>query len=97
MNNAVDIRMRLEDIVEPRFISDIELEKLWPLAADDLNAIDDLFRRVVEIICNNDLVICFEKGKSSERAYVAGPAAMLRQLAARLECTQRGLFETLTP
>jgi hypothetical protein len=43
----------------------------WSLAANELNAIDDFRRGVVEIVHNDDLVICLEESKSSEGADVA--------------------------
>jgi hypothetical protein len=42
-----------------------------PLAADELDAIDDLLGGVVEIVDDDNLVVCLEEGKCCERTNVA--------------------------
>jgi hypothetical protein len=43
----------------------------WSLAADELNAVDDFWRGVVEVVDNDDLVVGLEESKSCEGANVA--------------------------
>jgi len=42
MYHAVDIRMRLEDLVKVLLFPDVDMEELRPLAADELDAVDCL-------------------------------------------------------
>ena len=60
MDDAVNVWMRLEDAIEIILLSDVNVEKVRSLAADELNSIDGFFGGIVEIVCNDDLVICFE-------------------------------------
>ncbi len=41
VNDTVNIWVLLEDIVERFLISDVEVDKVWSLSGDELNAIDD--------------------------------------------------------
>ena len=43
MNDAVNVRMRLEDSVEVVLFFDIDIEEFRPLPADELDAIDGFF------------------------------------------------------
>ena len=43
MNDAVNIRMCLEDLVEVLLLSDVDIVVLGSLAGDELDAIDRLF------------------------------------------------------
>lgn len=71
MDDIVDVRVLLEDFVESGLVCDVALVERRSLAADELDAIDDFWRGVVEVIDNNDLVVGFEKSESSEGANVA--------------------------
>lgn len=72
MNDAVDVGVSLEDLIEVLLVGDIELDKLGLLAADSLNAVQSLSRRVVEVISNNHLVARLKKGEGGEGANIAG-------------------------
>ena len=61
MDHAVNVRVGLKDFVEGGFIGNIELVELRPLPTDELYPIENLLGRIVEIVGDNDLVICFEK------------------------------------
>ena len=61
-----------EYIVESFLIPDIEIDAIWSLTADELYAVNDLFGRVIEIVCDDYFVACFEEGKGGEGANVAG-------------------------
>ena len=71
MNNAVNVGVGLEHLVEAVLLGDIELDELGLLAADQLNALKSLGRRVVEVVSNDDLVASLEEGEGGERANVA--------------------------
>lgn len=62
MDDIVNVRMVVEHFVQSGLICDIDFVEFWALAADELNAVDNFLGRVVEIVDNNDLVICFEEG-----------------------------------
>lgn len=81
MDNVVNVWVFLEDLVESGLILDIQLVELWPLAADQLDAVDDLFRRVVEVVNDDNLVASLEEGESRERANVACATAVDQQAA----------------
>ena len=80
MNDVVNVWVFLEDLVERCLICDIALVKGWPLAANELNAVYDFWRGVVEIVDDYDLVICLEKREGREGANVAGTTASLSVL-----------------
>lgn len=42
MNHAVNLGVLLKDLVKGRLIGDVELHELGALAADELDAVDDL-------------------------------------------------------
>lgn len=75
MDDVVNVGVLLEHLVERGLILDVELVELWLLAADELDAVDDLLGRVVEVIDDDDLVAGLEEGKRCERANVAGTTA----------------------
>lgn len=71
MYHAVDIRMCLEDLVKVLLFPDVDIEVVRPLATDELDTIDDLFRSVIEIVHDHDLVVRFQQSKGGEGANVA--------------------------
>lgn len=82
MNDIVNVRMLVENLVESCLIGDVQLIEGRPLSADELDAVHDLFRRIVQIINNDDLVIGLEKSESGEGANVARTTAKVS-----LSCT----------
>ena len=72
MDNIVDIRVLLEHFIQLLLIGDVQRVVLGPLAADELNAVEDLLGGVVKVVDDDDLVVGLEKGESGERADVAG-------------------------
>ena len=72
VDNAVDVGVRCEDLVKSFFICDIDLIEVWPLSADELDAIQRNLGRVVEAVDNYDLIAVFEESESCERPDVAG-------------------------
>lgn len=71
MDNAVNVGVGLEHLVEAVLLGDIELDELGLLAANKLNTLEGLGRRVVQVVGNDDLVASFEEGEGGERANVA--------------------------
>ncbi|KAH5441296.1 hypothetical protein HBI47_043770 [Parastagonospora nodorum] len=76
VNDIVNVWVLFEDLVERSFVGDVGLVEGWSLAADELDAIDDFGRRVVEIVDDDDLVVCLEKSESCEGANVARATRM---------------------
>ena len=77
MNDIVNIWVCVEDLVEASLICHVDFEQLRPLSANKLNTVQNLGRRVVEIICNDNLIVCFEECKHSERTNVSGSPTKL--------------------
>jgi len=72
VNNIVDIRVLLKHLIQLLLIGDVQRVVLGPLAADELDAVEDLLGGVVEVVDDDDLVVGLEEGKGGERADVAG-------------------------
>lgn len=66
MDNAVNVGVGLEHLVEAALLGDIELVELGLLATDKLNTLESLRRRVVQVVSNDDLVTSLEKGEGGE-------------------------------
>ena len=75
MDDIVNVGVSLKHLVEVLLVGDIELNELGLLAADEFNAVEDLSRRVVQVVSNNNLVACLEQGQGSERANIARSTA----------------------
>ena len=71
VDHAVNIRMRLEDLVEVLLFPNVDIVELRSLARDKLNSINCLFGRVEQVVYNNNLVASLEEGKRCERPNVA--------------------------
>jgi hypothetical protein len=80
VNDIVDIRVLLEHLVQGLLISDVERVVLGSLAADQLNAVQDLLGGVVEVVDDDDLVVGLEESERGERADVAGATGRKRVL-----------------
>ena len=72
MDDIVDIRVLLEHLIQLLLIGDVQRVVLGPLAADELDAVEDLLRGVVEVVDDDDLVVGLEESERGERADVAG-------------------------
>lgn len=75
MDDIVNVRVLLEDLVEGSLVLDVELVELGSLAADELDAVDDFRVGVVEVVNNDDLVVSLEESEGCEGANVAGATA----------------------
>ena len=83
MNDAVNVGVSLEDLVEAILIGDIDLDEIGLLAADSLNTVEGLGGGVVQVISDNDLVASLEEGKGGEGANVPGTTRGFNYLAIR--------------
>ena len=80
MNDIVDIRVLLKHLVQGLLIGDVERVVLGSLAADQLDAVQDLLGGVVEVVDDDDLVVGLEESERGERADVASTTARKRVL-----------------
>lgn len=78
MNHAVDVGVLLKDPVEGGLVGDIELDELGTLAADQLDAVDDFFGGVIQVVGEDDLVASLEEGEGREGANIAGTTGGLK-------------------
>ena len=60
VDDAVNIWMRLEDLVKVVLFPDIDVEEVGALPADELDSIDGFFRGVEEVVRDDNFVVCFE-------------------------------------
>jgi hypothetical protein len=77
VDDVVNVWMLVEDVVKSCLIGDVELIKSRPFPADELDAVDDLFGRIVKIVDNDDLVISLKERKGGEGANVARSTAIV--------------------
>ena len=77
MDDIVNVWVLSEDLVERCLVCDVAFVEGGSLAADELDAVDDFWRGVVEVVDDDDLVICLKKGKGCEGANVASATAGL--------------------
>lgn len=66
MDHAVDIRMRIENLVQIRLVDHIGLVEGRSLSGDELDSVESNFGRVVEVIHDDDLISMFDESESSE-------------------------------
>lgn len=61
MNNRVDIRVVFEYFVEGFLVGYVRLVEYWAFTADELDTVERLLRRVVEVVNNNNFVTSNQK------------------------------------
>ena len=71
VDDAVNIRMRLEDLVEVLLFPDVDIVEFRSLARDKLDSINRFFRGVEQVVHNDNLVASLEEGKRCEGPNVA--------------------------
>lgn len=76
MNDAVNGRVLVKDVVEGLFIGNVDVVEGRTAAAKLLDAVEDDFERVVEVVDNDDVVIVFEESQSGKGANVAGSSGL---------------------
>ena len=60
MDNAVNLGMRIEDLVERGLVGYVDIVEGGSLAADKLDAVDGNGRGVIEVIDDYDIVVILE-------------------------------------
>jgi hypothetical protein len=75
VDDIVNVWVLGKDFVEPSFVCNVAFVKGRPLAADELDAVDDFLGGVVEVVDDDDLIVCLEEGKCCEGANVASATA----------------------
>ena len=78
VDDIVNIRVLLEHLIQLLLIGDVQRVVLGPLAADELDAVEDLLGGVVEVVDDDDLVVGLEESERGERADVAGATGKKR-------------------
>ena len=71
MYYIVDIWMSSEYLVKFLLIGDVAVVVFGTLAANELNAVENFFGGIVEVVGDDDFVVCFKKGERCERANIA--------------------------
>lgn len=84
MNDAVNVRVFLENLIETSLVGDINVVELWPLAADEFNAIEDLLGSIVKIVGDDHFVVCIKEGQRGERTNVTAPTRAESMYGVRL-------------
>lgn len=74
VNHTINVRVLLEDLVKTSFLSDVDIVELRPLAANELDAVDDFSGSIVKIVSNHNFVVCLEEGERSRRTNVTTPS-----------------------
>ncbi len=74
MNDAVNVRMFIEDIIKSSFIGDIYIVKEWTFSTDQFDAVDTFLGGIVKIVDDDDLVVSLQEGKCSERSNISSPS-----------------------
>lgn len=71
MNDTIDIRMSLEDLFDSWLICYVDLVELGSLAAQQLNAIQADFGRIVQTVNDDDFITMLKKGERGEGSNVS--------------------------
>lgn len=89
MNHRVNLGVLVKDGIESLLVSQVDIVEGWTAATELLNAAEDIFEGVVEVVDNDDIVTVFEKCQGGEGANVPSTTvttvspARLRSLCAR--------------
>jgi hypothetical protein len=71
MDDAVNVWVFGEDLVQLFFVCNVKFVVLGSATADELYAVEDFCGGIVEVVDNDDVIVGFEKGKGCEGADVA--------------------------
>lgn len=85
MNHAVDGGVLLEDGVERRLVSHVDLVKRRASPTEKLDAIRGDLRGVVEVVDDDDVIVVLEESKSRKGPNVASPSTKKMRLLAGFE------------
>jgi hypothetical protein len=87
VDDIVNVRVLGEDLVQRGLVGDVALVEGGPLAADELDAIDHLGRRVVQVVDDDDLVVGLQKGERREGADVARATVGSQSMLITVRCS----------
>ena len=76
MNHIIDIRMLGKHLRKAGFVGDVDLVELRSLARDELDPVDACLGRIVQVVDDDNLVVCLQQREDSEGADVAGSAVL---------------------
>ncbi len=65
VNDTPNVWVFNEHFIESRLIGDVEFVEDWSLSAYQLNAVQNLYRRVEKVVNYNNFVAGLEEGKSA--------------------------------
>lgn len=71
MDDAVNVGVGLEDLIEGGLVGDIQLSELGLLAGDQLDALEGLGGGIGQVVGDDDLVASVEEGEGGEGADIA--------------------------
>jgi hypothetical protein len=72
VDDAVDIGIFREDLLQSLLICNVDLVEIWSLSAQEFNAIERDYRRVIQTIDDDDFIAMLEESERSEGANIAG-------------------------
>jgi hypothetical protein len=72
VDDIVNVGVVGKDLFESLLVGNVGVVEDGSLAADGLDAVEDLLGRVVEVVDNDDLVVGLEQGEGCEAADVSG-------------------------
>jgi len=96
VNDIVNLWMRLENLVQSGLVGNVDVVDLWLLAADELNAVCDLFERVVKVVHDDDVVASLNEGEGCERANVTGTTGQVLVVCLHSGVCERSLVPETT-
>ncbi len=85
MNDGVNLGVLVKDGVDSLLVGQVDVVEGRATSAELLNAVEDIFERVVEVVDNDDIVAVFEERQGGEGANVAS-ATVTMVSPATLRC-----------
>lgn len=95
MDHIVNVGVLGKDFVELLLIGDVAVVVLGSLAADEFDSAQHFGVGVVEVVDDDDFVVCFEEGEGGEGADVA--SASMSMLAGGLNAADSCRWEVCIP
>lgn len=90
VDDGVDGGVFGKDLVQGGLVGDVEVVVGRSSATDELNAIEDLFGRVAQVVDNDHVVAGFEEGEGGETANIACATERGEDMSVSLEKTVCG-------
>lgn len=77
VDHGVNLWVFLENFIQALCVRDINVVEGWLLSTDKLDTIEDLLRRIVQVIYNNHIVASNQKLQSSEGTDISSSSAVV--------------------